>query len=352
MVRSFDRVHLIEAKSKDSASASIGDLNGDGFPDIVLARGRHIPLYNHILLNDGKGNFTVSNLSDTPDQTYAVALGDMDRDGRLDVVVSNDSPDNKTVYRNQGKGRFRAMATFGDPAWQARYVALADFNKDGFPDIAVANRGMKSSVCWNNRKGAFPNCTRLASTKSPTIIVAADFDGDGAIDLFVPHRDGTQSVVLWNDGKGGFTTSTKPFGTSAAYVRAAAAGDLNGDGQVDIVVGSEEGGVKYYLNTGKRTFSKPTSLCSTKSAVYSIVIADLNRDRMMDVIVGYKLARGSIFYKTSSSNAYLEVPWNNGKGTVYGIAVADLDGDGWKDIVTARSDAPNAVWFSTPAKLA
>lgn len=348
VLRSFKRLRLLEATAKDSASASIGDLNGDGFLDIVLARGRHTNLYNQIHLNNnGTGNFTVSNLGDAPDQTYSVAIGDMNHDGRLDIVVSNDMPENKTVYRNEDGVRFSTMTQYGDPAWNTRYVTLVDLNKDGFTDIVVANRQMKSYVCWNNGTGAFPKCTSLA-TISSTVIVAADFDGDGAIDLFVPHRDGSSSVVLWNDGKGGFATSTKPFGTSAAYIRAAAGGDLNGDGRVDIVVGSVSGGIKYYLNNGKRTFSKPISLSTTKSAVYSILIADMNRDGKHDVVVGYELALGSVFYRTSSTNTFREVRWNDGKGTVYGIAVGDLDGDGWPDIVAARSDAPNALWFSTP----
>ena len=353
VLRSFDRVLNLEEKGETSASVSIGDLNGDGFPDIVLAKGRHWPLFNRILLNDGKGDFKGSNLGDAADRTYSAALADIDGDGRLDIVVSNDRPDNKLVYRNEGGGHFRATETFGDPGWSTRYVTLADLNGDGFPDIIVANRngGAKkaaqpSFVCWNNGKGAFPSCTPLP-TESATIIVAADFDGDGAIDLFVPHRDGGRGVILWNDGKGTFTKST-PFGPPVSNTRAAAAGDVNGDGRPDIVIGGEEGGVSLYVNVGNRSFSEPIPLSTAKQGTYSVVIADLNRDGKKDIVVGYVEAPGSVFYNTGSPKDFREVHWNDGKGSVYGMAVGDLDGDGWPDIVTARTDAPNAVWFSTP----
>jgi len=85
-LRFFERVLLLEEKGETSAGVSIGDLNGDGHPDIVLAKGRHWPLYNRILLNDGKGNFTAKNLGEAPNRTYSAALADLDRDGDLDLA--------------------------------------------------------------------------------------------------------------------------------------------------------------------------------------------------------------------------------------------------------------------------
>jgi FG-GAP-like repeat len=122
----------------------------------------------------------------------------------LDIIVSNDAPDRKLVYLNDGKGHFTEAGTFGSPNWTTRYVTLADLNGDGYPDIVVANRGdhpdlvggkpgegpkfpTPSFVCLNEGKGHFPACETLP-TESATSIVAADLDGDGALDLFVPHR--------------------------------------------------------------------------------------------------------------------------------------------------------------------
>jgi hypothetical protein len=352
--RSFDRMLLLEEKGETSASVSIGDLNGDGYPDLVLGKGRHWPLLDRVLLNDGKGHFTAHDLGTIPDRTYSAALADVNHDGYLDVVISNDQPDRKLIYLNDGKGNFHVSGTFGDPQWPTRYVTLADLNGDGYPDIIAANRGdppkhpQASFVCLNDGKGQFPSCTPLAGAESATIIVAADFDGDGAIDLFVPHRDGGQSVIFWNDGHGRFSQKT-PVGPRDSAARAAAAGDLNGDGRADIVVGDERQGLFVYLNRGKRDFGDPILLVGKQRAPYSVAIADMNRDGKPDIVVGNMGAPGSVFFNDGTGTNFLEIPWGDGKGAVYGVAVGDLDGDGWPDIAAARSDAPNAVWFSTKA---
>ena len=106
-LRSFDRVLLLEDKGETSAGVSIGDLNGDNLPDIVLAKGRHWPLHDRVLLNDGKGGFTASNLGTRPDRTYSAALADLDRYGDLDIVVSNDAPDRKLIYKSDGRTLLR-----------------------------------------------------------------------------------------------------------------------------------------------------------------------------------------------------------------------------------------------------
>lgn len=350
--RTFDRVLPLEEKGETSASVSMGDLNGDGYLDLVLGKSRHWPLLDRVLLNDGKGHFTAHDLGDTPDRTYSAALADVDQDGHLDVVISNDRPDRKLIYLNDGKGNFHVSGTFGDPNWSTRYVTLADLNGDKYPDLIVANRGdppkvvSQSFICLNDGHGRFPACTPLEGTESATIIVAADFDGDGAIDLFVPHRDGGQSWIYWNDGKGRFAQKT-PVGEPGSAARAAAAGDLNGDGRIDIVVGDEREGLFVYLNRGDRRFDEPVMLEGKKHVPYAVAVADLNRDGKPDIVVGNVQAPGQVYFNDGTGINFRQVAWGDGKGEVYGIAIGDLDGDGWPDVAAARSDGPNGVWFST-----
>ncbi len=354
-LRSFDRVQLLEPKGETSAGVNVGDIDGDGLPDIVLGKGRHWPLYNRVLLNQGKGKFSAQNVGRAPDRTYSAALADLDGDGDLDLVVSNDEPDRKLIYKNDGKGNFSEAGTFGEAAWSTRYVTVADLNGDGFPDIVAANRGpgppeaRPSFVCLNNGKGAFPNCDPLP-TESATSIVVADFDGDGAPDLFVPHRDGGQSVVLWNDGKGRFQAPTK-VGPSPTWVRIGAAGDFDGDGRLDLAIIEErKKGAFVIFNRGGREFGEPVQLPGAARTPYALAVADLNRDGRPDIVVGHVELPGSIYFNDGDGRSFHEVAWNDGKGDVYGMAFADFDGDGWLDIAAARSGAPNGIWFSGPAK--
>jgi hypothetical protein len=83
---------------------------------------------------------TAIQLETTSDPSANVSMGDLDRDGDLDVVVSNDAPDRKLLYFNDGKGRFTVAGTWGDPKWSTRNAAIADLNGDGRPDVIAANR--------------------------------------------------------------------------------------------------------------------------------------------------------------------------------------------------------------------
>lgn len=198
----YDRVVLLEATSETSANASIGDLNGDGHPDIVLAKGRHWPLVDRVLLGDGTGAFSTSyDLGVASDKTYSGRLVDLDGDGDLDVVISNDTPDPKLVYLNDGRGRFTVGSTWGRPEWPMRNATVADMNGDGRPDIVAANRNGRTPgsnyICLNQGGGRFdPSCVPFSPEPSTTI-TAADFNADGFTDLLVPHRNGGQGRMYF-----------------------------------------------------------------------------------------------------------------------------------------------------------
>lgn len=352
--RSFDRLLLLESQGATSAGVSLGDIDRDGDLDIVLAKGRHWPLQDLVLRNDGKGRFSTEPLREEADRTYSAALADLDGDGDLDIVSSNDKPDQKLVYLNDGTGHFRVASSFGAPEWSTRYVTVADLNGDARPDLIVANRsggtsaGKPSFVCMNDGHGAFPACTPLA-TQSATIIVAADLNGDGAVDLFVPHRDGGRNLVFWNDGSGGFSAPPVAIGPEHSTIRAAAAADIDGDGIMDLFVGDVKAGLFAYLGTGGRAFAGPVALAAGPVTPGAVAIADLNHDGLPDLVVGNDSLPGVILFNQGKGKQlqFVTAPWNDGRGSVYAIAIGDLDGDGWPDIVAARSDAPNALWFSS-----
>ena len=118
---SFQQHTQLEETAETSANASLGDVDSDGDLDIVLAKGRHWPLVDFVLLNDGNGEFKQRReVGGEADRTYAAALADLDGDGDLDLVVGNDRPDAKRVYRNDGAGHFAITGTFGQSDWPTR----------------------------------------------------------------------------------------------------------------------------------------------------------------------------------------------------------------------------------------
>lgn len=347
----FDVAVTLEPTSETSANVNLGDLDGDGDLDIVLAKGRHWQLLDVVLLNDGQGGFLRRwDVSDVADRTYTAVLADLDGDGDLDLVVGNDQPDEKPVYFNDGTGHFERAGTFGSSNWPTRNVTVTDFTGDGRPDIVVANRGGRANgtanyLCPNDGEGGFPSCTVL-SEESATTIGAGDFNGDGFVDLVVPHRDGGQSFVYLNDGSGGFEESF-PLGPSGTATRAVAVGDLNGDGRPDIVVGDDQqGGAFAYTNVGGGSFEGPVLLGALAVVAYSIAIADLDGDGEADVVLGNFEAPGTVLLNEGRGESFTALRFGDGRGVVYGIAIGDVDGDGRPDIVVARSGAPNTLYLN------
>jgi hypothetical protein len=347
----FDRAVSLEDKAETTANANLGDLNGDGYPDIVLAKGRHWPLIDLVLLNDGKGGFDGRhNVSDRADRTYTATLADLNGDGALDVVVGNDAPDEKVYYFNDGKGNFNFVGTFGNAGWPTRNVTVVDLNGDGRPDIVAANRSEDKPganyVCLNDGRGRFPLC-RAFSAESAATIAAGKINDDRFPDLVVPHRDGGQSYVYLNDGRSGFA-DRHPFGPANAETRAIALGDLNGDGRLDIVVGDQaRGGASLYFNQGHMKFSDPVSVAAKNDTVYSMAVADMNGDGHPDIVLGNQQASGAVQINDGTGSRFTRIEFGDGRGTVYGLALGDVNGDGSPDIVAARSGARSMLYLNS-----
>lgn len=351
----FDRVLLLETTSETSANVHIGDVNGDGHLDIVLAKGRHWGLVDRILLGDGRGAFpTAYDLGPASDKTYSGNLVDLDRDGDLDVVISNDTPDPKRIYLNDGKGRFSEVDRYGRAEWSTRNAAVADVNGDTLPDIIVANRDEPARagnyICLNRGKGQFDDDCFMLSKESATTITPADVNRDGRIDLVVPHRDGGQSHVYLNTSTGstlGF--SAIAFGPGDATIRASAAADLDRDGVIDIVAIDEKRGVFAFFGEGGNTWSAAVPIGPRGRTPYALTVHDVNADGTLDLVVGHVEAPSTVFFNAGTGRRFTPVDFGDGKGTAYGFDVADLDRDGRLDIAVARSEAPNAVYFGGTA---
>jgi hypothetical protein len=349
----YDRVLLLETTTETSANLSFGDLDGDGHLDVVLAKGRHWPLVDRVLLGDGKGAIRQAyDLGAASDRSYSGRLVDMNGDGSLDVVISNDTPDPKLVYLNDGKGHFRVGSSYGRPEWETRNASVADLDQDGKPDIVVANRSDKPTnyVCLNRGGGRFDADCAAFAPYSATTITPSDFNGDGLIDLAVPHRDRGQSYVYLAAAKGSFDDSRRvAFGPADARIRMTEAADFNRDGLVDLVAIDEGTGVSLYFGQKGGSFTAGVPIEDGSKVPYALGIADLNGDGATEIIVGHVEAPSTIHFNDGAGRRFTAVHFGDGKGTVYGFAVGDLNEDKLLDIGVARSDAPNVVYFAARA---
>ena len=282
----------------------------------------------------------------TADRTYTAALADLDGDGDLDVLTSNDTPDRKLVYLNNGKGQFSVAGTWGVAKWSTRNAAVADLNGDSKLDVIAANRPGPSFACLNEGGGRFASDCISIPAESATSIVPADFDKDGFIDLAVPSRDGAQSRIYFNDGKARFTRTTA-FGPPDAAGRAAAAADFNADGSLDLVMGDEAAAsMVVYLNDGKGNLAAGFRVADKAKVPYAIAAGDLNNDCHPDIVIGYTSGPHAVFFNDGTGRQFTPVAFGDKNGSAYGFALGDINKDGFPDIALARSGAPNVLYLS------
>jgi hypothetical protein len=339
----------IRITDPSTTDVAVGDLDHDGDPDLVLARGHHSHHVDLVLLNDGKGRFEQRNLSDIADSSFAVALADVTGDDNLDVIIGNDHQYPTVVYFANPTAHFTFAGSVGDSAWNTRDVLLADFDADGDPDLVVANRDRPNQpggtyLCLNDGRGSFSSC-RLLLQESATRIAAGDLTGDGAPDLVVPHGDRGQSYVLINDSQGGF--GQRPLGPPRVSVGAVTLGDLDGDGRLDIVMAHQAGRAFAYLNRGGGEFSQGVPLGDKRDRVFSVELADLNRDGAADVVLGLGRQPLVLLLNEGKGGSFARVDVGDGDGNVWGLGVADFNGDGFPDIAAARVLAPNMIYLNT-----
>ncbi|MEL6820381.1 MAG: FG-GAP-like repeat-containing protein, partial [Calditrichota bacterium] len=349
----FEDTLRLEGTAERSANVAFGDLNSDGNLDIVLAKGRHWPLVNQVFLGNGRGNYLENyGLDITANRSYSASLADMDADGDLDIVVSNDKPDENVIYMNDGFADFIKGSSFGKAGWPTRNASVVDLSGDGLPDIVVANRGKtgKSYICINQGNGKFgADCIELSDYGSTTI-TPADFNRDGLMDLAVPHRDGGQGYVFLQTSSTELKFKKIPFGTPDDAVRMSQAADINGDNRIDLITIDTNRGVMLHYQKEDGAFLPGKSIDSGEKKPYALATSDLNWDSKPDIIVGYIESLSEIYFNSGAGNAPIKASFGDGLGTVYGFDIADFNKDGVPDIAAARSGAQNVLYFGKVPK--
>jgi len=320
-----------------------GDVNGDGKLDVISVNGYAREMMAYIQQADG--TFVPKGPYFAGDYPYAVTLADVDGDGKAEVLVSNDDSGAVAVMKADANGNFTMTAAYDAGGWTWTPLAVGDFNGDGKLDFVAANDEMDISYFQNLGDGTFRAGRHFFPRPQTSLdnfstwaysIAVADFNGDGIPDA-VTGEDGDDSVgVTVYLGKGDGTFKPAINLGSRGYMYYVAAGDLNGDGYADVVATDEDDyTVKVFLSNGDGTFQSPVVYPASlsDSEPYGLVVADLNGDGKLDVAV-YNDYTVSVLLNDGTGALTLSAVETSLSEYGDRIAAGDVNGDGKMDLVT------------------
>jgi len=348
---------------------ALGDVNGDGRPDIAVASQGTDNVSVLLSLPGAAGTFG-------PATTYSlgagsrptgIALGDVNGDGRLDIVTGNQATNAVGVLLGSAAtpGTFAAAVTYASGGNAPNIVALADLNGDGRLDIATANTG-GNTVGVLLASATAPGTFGMAAVYSsggggnPVGITTGDVNGDGRPDIVTSsNAGGTVAVLLASATAPGTFGSGTIYSSGGAGTVGVALGDVNRDGQVDIVAtNSSSSTVSVLLGsaTAPGAFAAPVTYPSGGGSPNFALLGDVNGDGLLDIVTANS-ASGTVGVLTGRAAApgtfATATTYASGGNGPIGIALGDVNGDGRRDVVTANyNSATVAVLLNTGTFLA
>jgi hypothetical protein len=327
-----------------------GDVNNDGYPDLVVACSQN----RSLTLFKGRGNaqFDVSNSNPLvlPYPPHEIVIGDMNRDGHADLIIGSHDSYSIMILLGDGKGNFTVssdsviMKTGNHP--HTHGLGIGDMNGDGYTDIVTANSSDNDiAVLLNNGSGHFITApgSPFSVSPAPYPLTIGDVNSDGHLDIVSTstHASSRVLTLLSGDGRGRFLRSDIPLRTTQPWF--VAIGDINKDSIPDLVTThSERSELSVLIGSGNGQFTEATgSPFNLGSSAWHVAIADLNRDGNPDVLtaantgVRVMLGDGKGQFTAASNSPFL-----TGKGTWH-LAISDVNGDGKPDVVTSNLESKN-----------
>ena len=367
----FGRAKNFDVGDEPRAIA-VGDLNGDGFSDLAVANSASSPSGRSVsvLLGNGAGAFKSPIVYDLPvdsKRPSSLAIGDLDSDGQLDLVVGNFSSANVSVLLGDGQGSFTSVTNIdvpGDPESLIQSVAVGDFDCDTALDLVVATSesypssgviGLNSvAILLGNGMGSFIPHAIVALSFFPKSVAVGDLTSFAGVDLavagFVLGVDVGAVSVLQGNCTGYFTASGgSPFLTAPVDgYYAVAIGDVDNDGYNDLVAVGEL--VSVFTGDGTGHLAGPADFgggpilsldCPGGMCGSDIAIDDLDLDGDVDVAVAnYGTASfpgATVSILEGDGNGSFSLPEVFLVGEIpTSLEVADFDGDNRPDLAVAN----------------
>jgi hypothetical protein len=309
------------------------DLNGDGKADVATVDWSSATV--SVLLGRGNGEFRKRTAYRSVRHPAGIAVGDLDGDGDPDLIsASVDRAGSIAVFRNRGSGRFRRAGAYASAA-RAYAVAAADINQDGTIDLVTANDSRHHlTVLEGQGAGRFRLAHRYRGARA-TDVALGDLNDDGNLDAALAASNAGSVVVRLGQGDGSFGPARAY--RSGSYTFGVALFDANRDGTLDLAAANYGGGrVAVFLGTGDGTFSVssryPMGAWDSASNVDAVLVADFDRDANLDIATPGEAAptvrRGAGDGTLLPQQDIFECCFLR---TVAG-AVADFNGDGWPDL--------------------
>ena len=342
---------------------TVGDINGDGKPDIVAVNAGNNGNTISVFLNTTPNGIFTPSFSDKTDfntgiNPVSVAIGDLNGDGKPDIVVANGNSNTVSVLFNTTTNgastpSFSAKTDF-NTGNRPVSVAIGDINGDGSPDIIVANyysstiSVLLNSTPVNATTASFSAKTDFATGINPSEVALADLNGDGKLDVVTSNPGANTMSVFLNTTSDGASTpsfSVKNDFTTGATPTSLAVADVNGDGKPDIIISNFSAKtVSVFLNTTTNGASAPVFSAKkdfmTSANPHTVTAGDLNGDGKPDIaLANYYTNSVSVLLNTTSNGASSasfssEINFTTGN-TPVSVSIAPFNGE--PDIVTANS---------------
>jgi hypothetical protein len=280
----------------------------------------------------------------------ASLAGDYDGDGLMDLAVLDTLRPELRIASGSRSAKHLALPVALRPSgmYTGALPRLADFNRDGVLDVLVVEYS-RLLVLLGTGEGSFVLASSIPTNAYPWPVPVADLDADGILDLVLPSGDGFD--VARGTAEGAFLAASSPPPTGSREISAAALGDIDADGDLDLAAFElSRGVIELYLNDGALHFTRMQSLPST-SWVVSLSLTDLNTDGQLDLFVGSSNnllpVEGGAPVGLPSSRVWL----GNGQGRFdagptldllasalpYTLLLEDVDGDGALDVLSTEA---------------